>query len=186
MSTYYNRGGGCVFPDCQVLLVDGKTTKAAKDIRRGDVLFGGAVVDCAVKIDKKNETMSMVFFESGLVVSEYHPVQLKDDNKSYFPIDLVKQGIAKQKNVAVEYLYTFVLKNTNDASPFLKINNVNVISWGHEQRGDEVVSHDFFSSKEKIVSALKKIDEEGFENNGQVTVQGFVRDEETNRIVGMF
>ena len=87
----------------------------------------------------------------------------------------------------VDSLYTFVLSEENDCeNKFVNINGINVITWGHGLTTDKVVSHDFFSSRERIVEALRKIDEDGFEKEGEVTVEGFARDPKTRRIVGLF
>jgi hypothetical protein len=77
MSNYYNVSGGCIHADCDVAMADGSTLKV-KSLRKGSLvqgLSGPVAVKCVIET-KVNETVEMVEFPSGLIITKYHPVYL--------------------------------------------------------------------------------------------------------------
>lgn len=71
--TEYVRYGGCIAGHCLVKMNDG-STKMVRDIRKGDLVFGGHAVCCVLKTTI-NDVISMAILGS-LVITPYHPVKI--------------------------------------------------------------------------------------------------------------
>ena len=111
----------------------------------------------------------MVKFQSGLIITNYHPVLSKGEWK--FPVD-VKQS----EKIYVDRYYNFVLEYGHS----MLVNDMYCITLGHGMKGP-VLEHEYLGT-EKIVDDLKKL--EGW-NNGSVVIDfsKVKRDPRTNLIV---
>lgn len=80
---------------------------------------GPAVVKCVVKTEV-NESIEIVKFSGGLVITKYHPVYLH--NKWEFPID-----VAPVINMHIDAYYNFVL----DDGHSMMVNGIACITLAH-------------------------------------------------------
>lgn len=74
MAGYYNRYGGCIHGDCLATTVSG--TKSVKELEKGDLVkthAGFSKIRC-VLITEVHQEIEMVKLNSGLIITNYHPV----------------------------------------------------------------------------------------------------------------
>jgi Mg-chelatase subunit ChlD len=177
MHTYYNCGGGCVLGHCLVALLDG-TDVSARNIRRGHVLHSGATVECVVKVRVSPVQLPLVRFASplmsGLCITEYHPIRV--NNTWQFPVS-VAGGIRSVED-GHEFVYTFLL----DHSHVVMIEGIEVAALGHGFTDNEVIAHSYLGSV-RVRDDIRKLP--GYAEEGVVTIQGFLRDQETQKIEGI-
>lgn len=173
MNSYYNSGGVCYHGDCLVTLSDG-TFKYVDAINKGDKVKtseGSATVRTVVK-SEMFRNVKMVKFESGLLITPYHPIRV--DNKWHFPINY-QNNVTEVYN---DYIYSFVL----DKHHTCFVNNIETVTLGHNFTG-ETIYHPFFGSS-KVIEELKKL--EGWEQ-GQVILpfDSLERHSETGEVYGI-
>ena len=135
----YNYHGGCFNGDALVELKDGK--KKVKNLRKGDILKNGAVVECLVenKINREEKVVSI----NDALFSLYHPIEI--NGEWVFPCQHFK--------VIKKYIsswYNLVLKNKHE----VVLNGVKAITLGHN-RTEGILKHPYFGT-EKVINALKK------------------------------
>ena len=135
----YNYHGGCFNGDALVELKDGK--KKVKNLRKGDILKNGAIVECLVetKINREEKVVSI----NDVLFSLYHPVEI--NGEWVFPCQHFK--------VIKKYIsswYNLVLKNKHEVI----LNGVKAITLGHN-RTEGILKHPYFGT-EKVINALKK------------------------------
>jgi hypothetical protein len=142
MSSYYNRHDPCFDGEGKVLMADG-TTKAVKNIRKGDVTHGGARVVCVVRTTKKSHTEVCVL--NGVKITPWHPVKVR--GQWTFPAD-----VAPIELQLMSHIYSFVL-DAGHASVW--VNGVECISLGHNLR-EPVAFHPYFGT-DAVVRDLEKM-----------------------------
>lgn len=135
----YNSYGGCFNGDALVELKDGK--KKVKNLRKGDILKNGAIVECLVenKINKEEKVVSI----NDVLFSLYHPIEI--NGEWVFPCQHFK--------VIKKYInswYNLVLKNKHE----VVLNGVKAITLGHN-RTEGILKHPYFGT-EQVINALKK------------------------------
>lgn len=135
----YNYHGGCFNGDALVKLKDGK--KKVKNLRKGDILKNGAIVECLVenKINREEKVVSI----NDALFSLYHPIEI--NGEWVFPCQHFK--------VIKKYIsswYNLVLKNKHE----VVLNGVKAITLGHN-RTEGILKHPYFGT-EKVINALKK------------------------------
>jgi len=135
----YNYHGGCFNGDALVELKDGK--KKVKNLRKGDILKNGAIVECLVenKINREEKVVSI----NDALFSLYHPIEI--NGEWVFPCQHFK--------VIKKYIsswYNLVLKNKHE----VVLNGVKAITLGHN-RTEGILKHPYFGT-EKVINALKK------------------------------
>ncbi len=143
MASYYNSGGGCFGPECDVKMADG-TIKKMKDIKRGDIFktpTSEASVISVVKI-KTDALLEMVYMK-GLVITPYHPVRI--EGKWYFPIERESANLYDY-----DYIYNIVL----DQDHIMIVNDIECVTLGHGFE-EPTVQHDYFGKK--IIDDLMKM-----------------------------
>ena len=138
---FYNACGGCFNGDAIVELKNGK--KKVKNLRKGDVLSNGAIVECLVenKINKKENVVNI----NNVYFSLYHPIEL--NGEWVFPCE--------HFNVTRKFIdcwYNLVLKNKHE----VVLNGVKAITLGHK-RTEGVLKHPYFGT-DKVIKALMKYD----------------------------
>jgi hypothetical protein len=166
MRTYHSSGNVCFHGDCMVTM-ENKSVKKVKDVKKGDLVFGGKV-ECVVKTT--GDFVEICELPGGLLVTPYHPVYVT--GKWMFPCQL-----AEIKKMRAD-VYSFVL----DSGHVMEINGYICASLGHGMSG-KVIGHEYFGS-ERVIEDLKKMI--GWES-GQIVLQGncIVRDIHSNLIVGL-
>lgn len=152
MNMINNSNADCFHGDCKVLM-NNNTKKLVKDIVKGDIVYGGGVIEF-VKRTKVNRTVNICQSKSGLIITTYHPIRYQ--NKIMFPCQCDLFEIVSKY---VNYTYTFVIQKdeNNKRQPFVIINNIECITLGHGITNDSVAEHPFFGT-EKIIDGLKKFD----------------------------
>ena len=135
----YNAYGGCFNGDAIVELKDGR--KKVKNLRKGDILKNGAIVECLVenKINKEEKVVSI----NDVLFSLYHPIEI--NGEWVFPCQHFK--------VIKKYIsswYNLVLKNKHE----VVLNGVKAITLGHN-RTEGILKHPYFGT-EQVINALKK------------------------------
>lgn len=144
-----------------------------KDLKKGDIVkthIGFSEIKC-VLVTEIGEEIEMVCFESGLIITNYHPILYKGEWK--FPVD-----VKPSQKLHVDRYYNFVLKEGHS----LIVNEMPCITLGHGMKG-EVVEHEYLGT-EKIVQDLEKL--KGW-SEGQVSIDYSMveRDPRTNLITGI-
>jgi len=175
-----------VHEDSLVLLADGKTSKKARDVSRGDILFGDKVVECVVETlcaDGRAEMSTIKTVAGGLRITPWHPVREAGAGNWAFPQDL-----AGASQIDCSAVYSFLVKsgavaegNTLKYASEILVDSVAVATLAHGILNDSVISHEFFGC-EKVVDALKKC--KGF-NQGRVTFsEGCLVRDAQNKVIG--
>lgn len=143
-----NGGDGCFHENCLVCLEDG-TTKSVKDVRRGDTLMTAdglkGNVTYVVKIRRKNKNRPLIRFDSGLIITPWHPIRV--DGKWIFPRDIGTETI-----VECEEVYNFAL----DCGHIAIINGIECVTLGHHFKGD-VIEHPYYGT-DKVLNDLRVLD----------------------------
>ncbi|CAF1123814.1 unnamed protein product [Didymodactylos carnosus] len=148
MNTYYNAAGGCIWGECMVTMSDGRL-KSVKNIRRDDIVWGGAKVVCVVKSVCKNSQAEMIQFENGLVISPWHPIRL-NGNYWHFPHEIDCAACSIQ--VEAEEVYNFVL----DSQHTMMVNRIECVTLGHGFKG-EVIEHVYYGTAD-VIKDLQALD----------------------------
>ena len=175
MSHYMNYGGGCFDGMCMVKMND-NSLKMVKDLCFGDVVSGGAVVECVIKYKGKNNKHVLCTLNGfgGLKITPYHPIKVY--NEWMFPID-VDGGECREENC--EFVYNFVLNEGH----ILNVNGVECCTLGHGLMENEVIQHEYFGTNQ-VVDDLKKCS--GWKQGHiQLKHDAFRRDTNTNLVCAL-
>jgi hypothetical protein len=138
----YNSRGGC-FTDAIIDLKDGKKKKIS-ELKKGDILKNGAVVECLVVNEVNHEEDAVEI--NGIFLSPYHPIFI--NGKWEFPCHCGK--IVKK---LVDKWYNLVLENIHE----IQFGEFNAITLGHNRNDNDIVKHPYFGTN-KVIIALKKYD----------------------------
>ena len=134
MRSYYNAASGCFHEDSLVLMEDGASALPCKSIRRGDVVYGGGVVDCVLQTVLLDGAIDLVHVpaaqadprgglrktgrsgEQALRLTPWHPIRVYEAGTERcvwkFPIDLVRKdggGACKKVVTNCHSVYSFVV-----------------------------------------------------------------------------
>lgn len=168
MAAFNNRDSGCFHGDCLVTLDNGKQ-KRVRDVRKGQVLFGGHTVVCVLKtVCDVDGGLNLVHLPGGLIITPYHPMKITCSatgvSKWIFPLN-----ISPSKFTTCDAVYSFLIKAnhfhnlgnqklTPVAGNFAKellINNTPCVALAHGIVGDAVASHDFFGTETVVKSMMR-------------------------------
>ncbi|CAF1241599.1 unnamed protein product [Didymodactylos carnosus] len=147
MNTYHNNAGVCIWDGCIVTMSDGRP-RFVKNIRRGDIIWGGAKVVCVVKSVCKNSQAEMIQFENGLVISPWHPIRLNGKHW-HFPCEV--GGFTRSIVLEAKEVYNFVL----DSQHTMIVNGIECATLGHYFKG-EVIEHGYYGT-EHVIKDLKAL-----------------------------
>ena len=151
--SYWDKSsGGCFNGNGKVKLKNNKS-KTIRNLNKGDILENGAEVQCLV-ITKVNKAVRVVEL-NGVYYTLKHPI--KQNGKWTNPFTIKTPKLAY-----IDNWYNLVLKNGYS----VKINGIEAITLGHNQK-DDVAYHPYFGTS-KVLSALKKY--ESF-NEGKIYVK---------------
>lgn len=154
--------GSCFHGECLVEMHDG-ATKRVKEIRKGDVVKGGATVVCVVRTDTgKTVDMTRV---GDLLVTAWHPMR-GDEGHWVFPCEVEGAVVVRG---ASDVVYNFVLDRRHEVTVSGRV----CVTLGHGLTGP-VVAHPYFGTRE-VIEDLEM--ERGWET-GLVRLVGAVRDAE--------
>ena len=143
MASYNDYSGGCFGGNSDVHMANGKMKKV-KDIKKGDVISGGAMVMCVIKTKVTRGEKPMVQV-NGLEITNWHPIILKGE--WVFPVNVFGSKITK-----IDTVYNFVL----DKGHVMMINNIECCTLGHGFTENNVISHPYYGTN-KIINDLKKM-----------------------------
>jgi hypothetical protein len=110
----------------------------------------------------------MVHFDSGLMITPWHPIRIND--KWIFPHD-----IKNKKTIQCQEIYNFAL----DIGHIIIVNGIECVTLGHYFKG-EVIEHSYYGIN-KVLDDLHEID---ISNNGFIELlpNSFIRDSETGLV----
>ena len=136
--------GGVCFDGNSLVKMGNNSNKIVSSLVKGDVVFGGFKINCVVKtiVQREIEVVNL----SNMFITPWHPVYYED--KWNFPIN-----IKSSEKVYLDYIYNIVLETGH----IMIINNIQVVTLGHNFTNNKVVQHDYYGS-DKVISDLKKFD----------------------------
>jgi Mg-chelatase subunit ChlD len=178
MGRYYDNCGTCFHGDCPTLMEDGTTTKPVREIQKGDVLYGGGIVECVLRTKCTDGLMQYCCSPGGTLITKYHPIKM---DTIVFPCDVFNNAAIYKS----DYMFSFLMENGPDGSrqPFIRIGDIECITLAHNITDDPVATHPFYGGN-IIVEQLKGC--VGW-NEGVVTFCAsddlFVRDDQ-NIVIG--
>jgi hypothetical protein len=138
MEVYAGYSGACFSGECLVAMHDG-TSILVKEVKKGDVVKGGATVICVVSTEPSREVdMTRV---GDLLVTAWHPMR-GDTGQWVFPCEV--EG-AETVAGSCDAVYNFVLDRTHEVT----VGGRNLVTLGHGLTGP-VVAHPYFGTREVI------------------------------------
>jgi len=144
MSNYVSNSGPCFTGDCKILMAD-THLKRVEDLKKGDEVFGGHKV-LAILYTPVQKEVDMVTFYTGLKITPWHPMKLKDDGEWVFPADV---GVTRK--MYVEAYYNLALESGH----VVDLNGFQVVTLGHDFRDNDVITHPYFGTH-AVIDDLKK------------------------------
>ena len=167
MSAYNRSDHPCFHAQARVLLADGKATKAACDVKRGDLVFGGNRVLCVLRTECSQGEAELVSLPGGLLVTPWHPVKMMGESEWVFPAD-----IAAPQVLLCQAVFSFLVEknetassrhnsndnninsSTNNFASEMTINGWTCATLAHGVTDDAVLGHPFFGTG-AVVHALQ-------------------------------
>jgi hypothetical protein len=138
MEVYAGYSGACFSGDCLVAMHDG-TSILVKEVKKGDVVKGGATVVCVVRTEPVRKVdMTRV---GDLLVTAWHPMR-GDAGQWVFPCEV--EGAETVAGLC-DAVYNFVLDRTHEVT----VGGRNLVTLGHGLTGP-VVAHPYFGTREVI------------------------------------
>ena len=166
---FNNADGGCFGPGTLVLMhstANEIRQQSIETLVKGDLVMtpgGPAKVACLVKY---SGARTLRLPGSGLVITPWHPVQMKDDDKWQFPADIVadhmiENGLSLSDASSFfasmdSCVYNLVL----EAGHVVTVDGVRAVTLGHGMEG-QVVAHPYWGTGE-VVEDLRA--QPGFEH----------------------
>lgn len=143
MSQFVTASGGCFAGDSLVLMKDG-SKKQVHHLKKDDVLYGGATVQCIV-FTPKNYPEKYVRLDTGLVITPWHPIHLPRSSWT-FPCTVGTRIVSTLSGV-----YNLVLDKIHVAI----LNDTQVCTLGHGFTGSPVIEHEYFGTQ-RVIDDLKR------------------------------
>jgi Mg-chelatase subunit ChlD len=138
MEVYAGYSGACFSGECLVAMDDG-TSILVKEVKKGDVVKGGATVICVVRTNTSRKVdMTRV---GELLVTAWHPMR-GDAGQWVFPCEV--EG-AETVAGSCDAVYNFVLDSRHEVT----VGGRNLVTLGHGLTGP-VVAHPYFGTREVI------------------------------------
>jgi Hint-domain/VWA / Hh protein intein-like/von Willebrand factor type A domain len=151
-----------------------REVKMVKELIKGDRIVNSdgneATILCVLKIKGDDREVKMNVF-SGVKITEWHPVRINKEWK--FPSRIIESIPIK-----CDYTYNIVL----DKHHIMTINNLDVITLGHNYTQDPVLAHPFFGSQ-KVIDNLKT--HSGW-NNGLIEITNYQPQQDENGLISAF
>ena len=157
MRSYHNSGNVCIHPKCTVMMAN-QSQKEVGQIRKGDMVqtpYGPATVQYVVKSICTNNQADVIQFDSGLIITPWHPVRLNE--KWMFPsavssIEQFKNTTTFEYIINTDSVYSFVL----DKHHVMLVNYIECITLGHNFN-DVVAKHPYYGTQ-SVLSDLRILD----------------------------
>lgn len=171
MSRFNNVDNGCYHEDSKVHMANG-TYKKCSEIVKGDevlTLYGKTKVLCVVKSDCKDNKCEMNMFESGLMITPYHPIYYNND--WVFPTNINNN----KYTVECSSVYSYLLEGEHT----IIINNIVCITLGHNSE-HAVLKHEYFGKN--VVEHLKGM--RGYDKGQLHFKYGSIKRDKNNDVIG--
>lgn len=154
MSQYVTAAGPCFTGDC-VVLMDELRTKRVRDLKKGDIVWGGHKV-LALTYTPVMAEVDMIVYETGLKITPWHPVKVSTLSQWEFPAET---DSGKRKHMYVDAYYNLVLESGHT----VEMNGITVCTLGHGFTDNAVIRHPYFGTQ-AVVEDLKRCDgwEQGY------------------------
>jgi hypothetical protein len=143
MATLHQSSGGCFTGDTRIMMDDARI-KRVEDLKKGDLVWGGHKV-LAVLFTPVQKEVDMVTFSTGLNITPWHPMKLKDNGEWVFPVDV---GVTKK--MYVEAYYNLALESGH----IVELNGFSVVTLGHGFYDNDVIAHPYFGTH-SVIDDLK-------------------------------
>ena len=153
MSSYNNATSGCFHENSFVYLKDGSTKKCS-EVVKGDEIFTGysinddsklyAKIVCVIKNDCKDNICQMCCFDSGLMITPWHPIYY---NTWEFPSKIIKE-----EDVECSIMYNFILDNYHTVI----VNDIMCVTLGHNISNNAVTYHPYYGTN-LVIDDLKQM-----------------------------
>jgi hypothetical protein len=140
MEVYAGYSGACFSGECLVAMHDG-TSILVKEVKKGDVVKGGATVVCVVRTEPQAARKVDMTRVGDLLVTAWHPMR-GDTGQWVFPCEVEGSETVAGSCDAV---YNFVLDRTHEVT----VGGRNLVTLGHGLTGP-VVAHPYFGTREVI------------------------------------
>ena len=165
MRNYYNVHGGC-FDGNSFVLLQGNQQKQVKNLLKNDKVKtnnGFAKVVCLVQTNISSRKGIEMVDINGMKITPWHPIRW--NQKWQFPKNIKESSIT-----LIDKVYNLVLEKDHS----VLINDVEVITLGHGNNEDPVLSHPYFAT-DRVIDDLKRLRgwDEGFV---QMNEKSLVRD----------
>jgi len=148
MNSYNMASNGCFHENSLVHLANYKKKKCS-EIKKGDIVktsdstYGKVL--CVVKNDCDNNITRMCCFDSGLMITSWHPICF-DKDKWEFPINIIKD-----EEVECHCMYNFIL----DVNNTIMVNDIKCITLGHNIN-NTITNHPYYGSI-AVINDLRKM-----------------------------
>jgi hypothetical protein len=148
MNSYNMASNGCFHENSLVHLANYQKKKCS-EIKKGDIVktsdstYGKVL--CVVKNDCDNNITRMCCFDSGLMITSWHPICF-DKDKWEFPINIIKD-----EEVECHCMYNFIL----DVNNTIMVNDIKCITLGHNIN-NTITNHPYYGSI-AVINDLRKM-----------------------------
>ncbi|KAH3759234.1 von willebrand factor type A domain protein [Pelomyxa schiedti] len=144
MASFNSSYNPCFAGKCHVAMSNNET-KRVSEIKAGDIVLGGARVECVVQTTCANAKEWLVQFADGLLVTPWHPIRMGE--KWMFPCEMGKPTLQHCESV-----YSFILNEKH----ILTIDGVECVTLGHNFKGEKV-EHPYWGTK-RVIEDLRMQD----------------------------
>ena len=151
-SSINSRFSGC-FDGNSLVRMANNSLKHVYNLQKGDKVFGGARIECVIKMKTNNQWTQGVIINDA-IFTPWHPIMI--DGEWKFPAD-----VGDIEDVMIDAWYNLVLSD----GVSIILNGIEAVTLGHGLKGD-VVEHPYFGTN-KVIDALKKYPEW---SNGFITI----------------
>jgi hypothetical protein len=177
--SYYNTSSNPCFAASSLMHMANGSRKVVSDVKRGDLVMSSkgntAQIRCVVRTLTTNGRTQLVALPSGLLVTPYHPIRVK--NEWSFPRD-----ITEPQDCECDAVYSFLLEDST-SEHVVVINDVECVALAHGLSHSKVVEHAYFGSN-LVITDLERMS--GWSQGNVQLVEGcLVRDNISGLVVGL-
>jgi hypothetical protein len=141
MARLYSAVGSCFGGDCWVDLKCGR--KMLRELRKGDLLFDGGVVECVVETVMPPDEISDFCMIGRAIITPYHPIEV--EGEWVFPCSIAPMGKAR-----IPSWFNLVVQGNK----IVRVEGVKAVTLAHGMT-QGVLAHPYFGTT-AVVDALKK------------------------------
>lgn len=172
-SAYMNVNNSCFSGNCKITCEDG--VKYVNNLKKNDILLcpegKNAKIICIIKTIG---SFDIIKFKSGLEITPWHPIKIKNDWVFPMSQDNLSLGTCNE-------VYNLILDNNH----IVIINDIEVVTLGHGFEENKIIKHEYFGTN-KVIKDLKTFHPIDFEK-GLILLNenSFKRCESTGLIDGL-